>query len=525
MSVRLFLLALSAILLLSVMSGCLSENALERAQILGDSYVDYIDVGARFATEAGDVYSDVARYIFGAEEVLEFVSFADMLENLRLGKVDAILLSDGFSKQLQDSGAYPNLNYLLVPEEVYVNKAGPIFHTEELRDKYNEWFEIVAADGTWQEIVNRWVGVSLPKSEDVPKFELTGENGVLRVCDTGNYPPLTYFDENGELTGFNIDMTNHFAHYMGMDVHVELMAYPAIGVYVKSGKADMSAATLAITDERSEEMLFGEPSIITQAVLITPQKDNFDEEFAIGGSPFASGGSPFDSGGSPVEWLRVSIYRNLILENRWEMFVDGLWVTLIISLAAQILGTVLGAFVCWLLTRKLKFIRAVGTIYCTLIRGLPIVVLLLMIYYIIFGDSNISNIFIAIVAFSMTTAVTVAADLKGAIETVDPVEIEAARSIGFTAFKAFVTVTLPQAVRRGLPAYTNGFVELVKATAVVGYIAIQDLTRVGDIIRNRTYDAYFPILFVAVVYFIMITICIQLFKFIVKKVNVKGGGN
>jgi ABC-type amino acid transport system permease subunit len=113
----------------------------------------------------------------------------------------------------------------------------------------------------------------------------------------------------------------------------------------------------------------------------------------------------------------------------------------------------------------------------------------------------------------------VAQNLKGAIGTVDPVEIEAARSMGFSAYGAFRAVTLPQAVRTALPAYTNGFVELVKGTAIVGYIAIQDLNRAGDIIRSRTYDAYFPILLTAAIYLVVTTICVQGFKFLVKKVN------
>jgi polar amino acid transport system substrate-binding protein len=119
----------------------------------------------------------------------------------------------------------------------------------------------------------------------------------------------------------------------------------------------------------------------------------------------------------------------------------------------------------------------------------------------------------------MITGVDVALSLKGTIETVDSVEIEAARSLGFSAFKAFLTVTLPQAVRRALPGYANGFIGLFKLTAIVGFIAIQDLMRAGDIIRGRTYDAYFPLLFVSLIYLIVTTICVQLFKFIVKKVN------
>ncbi len=140
-------------------------------------------------------------------------------------------------------------------------------------------------------------------------------------------------------------------------------------------------------------------------------------------------------------------------------------------------------------------------------------------YYIIFGNSDLSGVLIAVAAFTMTIGATVAVTLKGAIETVDPVEIEAARSMGFSAAKAFFAVTLPQAVRRSLMGYTNGFVELVKATAIVGYIAIQDLTRAGDLIRSRTYDAFFPLVFVAMIYLIVTTVCVLLFRLIVRKIN------
>jgi len=147
------------------------------------------------------------------------------------------------------------------------------------------------------------------------------------------------------------------------------------------------------------------------------------------------------------------------------------------------------------------------------------VVLLMISYYIIFGKTDVKAMLIAVCAFALVEGAGVASNLKGAIDTVDTVEIEAARSLGFTAFGAFLTVTLPQAVKRALPAYCAGFIELVKATAIVGYIAIQDLTRAGDIIRSRTYDAFFPLLFVAVIYLIVTSVCVYLFKKLVGMIN------
>jgi polar amino acid transport system substrate-binding protein len=145
--------------------------------------------------------------------------------------------------------------------------------------------------------------------------------------------------------------------------------------------------------------------------------------------------------------------------------------------------------------------------------------LLLVSYYIIFGKSDISPIFVAVCAFAMVNGASIARGFAGAIDTVDITEVEAARAIGFGAFDTFRLVVFPQAVRRFLPSYMSGFVELVKGTAIVGYIAIQDLTRAGDIIRSRTFDAYFPILFSALIYLVITTVCIAIFNLMIGKTN------
>ena len=127
--------------------------------------------------------------------------------------------------------------------------------------------EGIIADGTLDEILNRWIGNDLPHFNDIPTFQLTGENGTLRVADTGNFAPLSYFDNN-VLVGFDMDMVYRFAQFMGMDVEIMILDYGEIPAYVAVGYADMSAATFAVTDERQDFMIFGKPSLITQAVLI-----------------------------------------------------------------------------------------------------------------------------------------------------------------------------------------------------------------------------------------------------------------
>jgi polar amino acid transport system substrate-binding protein len=290
-----------------------------------------------------------------------------------------------------------------------------------------------------------------------------------------------------------------------MDVRFDTMDFAALIPYVVSGKAQLGANWISITPERAQSVTFSDPYFTTGSCLVTKK--------------LTEQGESGEEGAGFIAWLKNGIQNNLLQENRWKMIVDGLGVTLTISILALLAGTVLGCFVCFLLVRKTKWARIPANVYNALIHGLPMVVLLMVFYYIVFGKSSIPSVLVAVVAFALVQGATIGGNLKNAIGTVDPVQIEAARSIGFTAFGAFRRVTLPQAVKVALPGYLNGFVELVKNTAIVGYIAIQDLSRAGDIIRSRTYDAYFPILFVALVYLAITLLLVALFRFIIGRIT------
>jgi len=534
-----FFLAMAFLLLLAAYGAEQPNAALPAAeQTAGQTFEDYVDSGKRIAVQAGDLFDTVAREIFLAGEVPEYMTVADMLEALRAGKVDAVLMEHCYVMQLMDSGMYPGFDYLWVPKDVHVRESAPVFHTRELRDAYNEWLDGIARDGTLDEITNRWIAVSVPKQADIPMFSFSGENGVLIMCDTGDYPPLIYFDANNAPVGFDVELMSRFAQHMGMRPEFIMMPYEAIGPYVVSGKADMSAATLTLSSEREAGMIFGRASLISQAVLVVPKAAAADSnhagnadsaksansangmvtinEYAVPGSA-GSTSTPAKTG--IPQWLKTGIERNLIADKRWMMILDGLSVTMIIAVASQLFSTVFGCALCFALTRKSKFARRIAQLYCGLIQGLPMVVLLMLTYYILFGAARVSNVIVAVAAFTFVNGVGIAQNLEGAISMVDRVEIEAARSMGFSAFRAFAAITLPQAVRNAMPGYTGGFVELVKSTAIVGFIAIQDLTRAGDIIRSRTFDAYFPLLLVSLIYLAVTTICLKLFRLAVRKVN------
>ncbi|MCL2700054.1 MAG: ABC transporter permease subunit [Defluviitaleaceae bacterium] len=218
-----------------------------------------------------------------------------------------------------------------------------------------------------------------------------------------------------------------------------------------------------------------------------------------------------------LDWIATGIELTLFVDDRWRLIANGLAVTLIIAVAAQILGTILGGIVCFGMCSKNKIICGAANFYLALIFGMPIVVLLMIAYYIVFGGTNISGVFVAISAFTLVAGAIVADNIKTAYDAVDPVEIEAARGLGFSRYKAFRAVTLPQMIRLEWDSYTYGFIELLKSTAIVGYVGTQDLTQAINIIQGNTDDAYFPIIFLAIIYLAITMTLIWLLRFLAKK--------
>jgi polar amino acid transport system substrate-binding protein len=217
---------------------------------------------------------------------------------------------------------------------------------------------------------------------------------------------------------------------------------------------------------------------------------------------------------SLLQSLRSAVHDNLIRENRWRLILNGLGVTLLISTLSLLLGTVLGFGVCALNMSRNPLLRRLGSLYLAFFRGTPVLVLLLLLFYVAFARVNIHAVPVAIIAFSLNAAAFIGEIIRAAILQVDRGQIEAARSLGYSRAGAFRLVTLPQAARSALPVYKSEFISLIKSTAIVGYIAIQDLTRAGDIIRSRTFDAFFPLLVVAAIYLLITALGARLFDFI-----------
>lgn len=209
------------------------------------------------------------------------------------------------------------------------------------------------------------------------------------------------------------------------------------------------------------------------------------------------------------ENLPEKFYDNFIVDNRWKYLTSGLRTTLTITLFALVLGVALGFLVALIRvvhdsTGKLRPLNVVAKLYLTVIRGTPVVVQLMILFYVIFADININKVLAAIIGFGINSGAYVAEIFRSGIMSIDAGQMEAGRSLGLTYSQTMWRIIMPQAVKNVLPALGNEFITLLKETSVSGYIAVQDLTKGGDIIRSRTYEAFLPLIAVALVYLVLV---------------------
>ncbi len=202
-------------------------------------------------------------------------------------------------------------------------------------------------------------------------------------------------------------------------------------------------------------------------------------------------------------------YDTFIVKSRWTWLLQGLGNTMIITIAAVVLGIALGFFIAIIRTThdktgKLIVPNILCRVYLTVIRGTPGIVQLLIIYFVIFASVPINKLFVAILAFGLNSAAYVAEIVRSGIMSVDNGQFEAGASLGFSYRRTMMLIVLPQAFKNVLPALANEFIVLLKETSVAGYIAINDLTKGGDQIRSDTYNAFLPLLAVAAIYLVIV---------------------
>lgn len=216
--------------------------------------------------------------------------------------------------------------------------------------------------------------------------------------------------------------------------------------------------------------------------------------------------------------LKEQFYMSFIDKDRWKLYLEGLGNTLIVTFLALLLGVAIGALLAMIrstydknynemkngIGKVLIFIfNIIAKVYLTVIRGTPVVIQIMIIYYIIFASSN-NKVMMAVLAFGINSGAYVAEIFRSGIMSIDIGQTEAGRSLGFNYVQTMLYIIIPQAFKNVLPALANEFIVLLKETAVCGYVALMDLTRAGDVVRAATYQPFMPLIGVAVVYLVMV---------------------
>lgn len=195
-----------------------------------------------------------------------------------------------------------------------------------------------------------------------------------------------------------------------------------------------------------------------------------------------------------------------IRDDRYKLLLSGIGVTIKVSLLAVIIGILIGMLIAMCNLSKGKLLKAIGGVYTDVIRGTPSVTQLMIIYFVIFATVNLDKWIIAAIAFGINSGAYVSEIIRGGILSVDHGQTEAGRSLGLNAFQTMTRIVIPQAVKNIFPALCNEFIVLIKETAIVGYVGLMDIQKAGDFIKSATFEAFMPLVGIAIIYYVLIKI-------------------
>ena len=452
---------------------------------------------------------------------------------------------------------------------------------------------------------------------------------VLRVVTSADFPPYE-FREGGKIVGIDIDILKEVLRRSDYEMIVEDMKFDSIIAAIQTGKGDIAASAITVTEDRKKMVDFSIPYITAKQVIIVPPgspvKGVADLKGLRIGVQHGTTGDTYvtENIGEPQRFADASMavaalirkkldvvvidndpamvhvaknpqlkileepltfeeyafavakgkngllnminrgvssmrmdgtisgiiskyenstqqsvdeakeitgssfkgdfITNFVKNDRWHYLLDGFIVTVVVAFSSVLFGVLIGFVIAIIRctadqTGKLKVADFICRIYLTVIRGTPVVLQLLIIYFVVFGSVDVDKVLVAVLAFGINSGAYVAEIIRSGIMSVDRGQMEAGRSLGLNYSQTMGMVILPQALKNVLPALGNEFIVLLKETSVCGFIALQDLTKGGDIIRSQTYNAFQPLIAVALVYLIMVVIFTKLLELLEKRLK------
>ena len=448
----------------------------------GGGIIDLNDPDVVIAAEVGTTTESDARSAYPDAQIVYVNSATDGLLAVTSGKADAYAMDltayeSSVESQRSDVTVHPD-GVVGTGGDVVVG-ISPVTELPGAADLINGFIAEIKADGTLEDMRRRWEtehDYTMPEiaEPEAPDF-------TIKVGTTGAAEPASFY-QNNELVGFDLELMYRFALWCNAELVVEVYDWYGIMPACTSGKVDYIMSNLFATEERREAMDFSDPYKEVRTLMVVASRETAAEESFLDG-------------------IVTNFEKTFIRENRWQMILSGLMVTLEISLLTGLFGTALGFGLCLVLRSRRRAVSGAAGVFCKIMEGVPNLVVLLIVNFVIFASSDIDPVAVAVISFSVIFAVSVAGTLNTGIHAVDSGQWEAASALGFGRAASFLHVVLPQAVRHVLPIYKSEVVAMIKMTSIVGYISIQDLARAGDLIRSRTFEAFFPLIATAIIYF------------------------
>ncbi len=445
---------------------------------------------AKMGVRTGSIQDAYTAEYLSDTSILYFEGISDMIIALTTGKIDGFMtVATRVPFILRENEKLAAFELEGPLDHVAFMSARTDFSREVLLE-LDSYILTAKNSGLFEELYDKWFNAKDTYPQVIDGSQLTDERGIIRYAAQSNMEPISFMLE-GRLTGLEIDLLGRFCQEYGYGLTVTESNIAGMLAGVTSGKFDLAGGGLAITDERRQSVDFSESYhsysqwIITRALLD------------------ANGDSGDNAGVSFWGKVSDSFQKTFIRESRWKLIAGGVGITLIISIMSGVIGSVFGFGICLLRMSKRRGFSTIAKVFIRLIQGIPMVVLLMILYYVAFGSVDINAIIVAIIGISINFGVYVGEMMRTGIEAVPRGQREASLALGYNNIQTFRKVIFPQATRHILPVYKGEFISMVKMTSIVGYITVQDLTKVSDIIRSRTYEAFFPLIVTAVIYFLI----------------------
>lgn len=459
--------------------------------------------GHTMALLEGSVQADFAEHNFRDKGVnlVYFPDFTDGMIAVRQGRADVL-----FANMLMTFNDAFREQHLKICREVNELAAETGFGIKkgnvELKNELDVFLDSLIKAGSLIEMEERWMSDPDADPHTLLRFDPapanpTGEGKLLRVGISGSQAPATMMLDN-KWTGFEIEILQEFAAARGYQIQIQVYDFHNLIPALSSGTIDLVASTLVINEERKQKIDFSIVTFTLRTAFISRDPDYSGET-------------------NLWQSIKNSAYASLIKDSRWKLILNGLLLTIIITLCSLILGAILGGVVCGFRMSRKRWKSSLAKGYIYVMRNTPILVFLMIMFYVVLAHSGLSAPAVAIIAFSMNSSAFIAEIYRSGIQSVSKGQVEAGRAMGCSAFKTFLYIVAPQAAKTAMPVLTSECITLLKGTSIVGYISIIDLTKASDLIRSTSFEAFFPLLTITLLYFILATLLTQILNAVLKK--------